>query len=156
MAAKFNYDKRHKPLTLAEGQSAYLRLYKGYNIPRNATITRKLGQQYTGPFKILRKVGRLAYELEFPTHWRVHPVVSVAMLEPAPGLDPFGRPIPEQPDSVHVEGDTASHKSWEVERHDLPSGESDYSKMALLDILRKYSTPWSGREIQRTSVQSSA
>ena len=87
---------------------ALLRLHKGYNIPANTTITRKLGQQYVGPFKVLRRVGRLANELEFPPHWRIYPVITVAMLEPAPapGTDPFGRPTSEQPDSVHVEGDT--------------------------------------------------
>ena len=118
MNAKHNYDKHHKPMFFKEGDFVYLQLHKGYNIPANAAITHKLGQQYTGPFKILHKVGRLAYELELPTHWRVHPVFTIAMLEPAPipGSDPFGRPTPEQPDAVYVEGDTEAQKSWEVER----------------------------------------
>ena len=118
MNAKHYYDKYHKPMFLKEGSFALLRLHKGYNIPANAAITRKLGQQYTGPFKVLRKVGNLAYELDIPTHWRVHPVFTIAMLEPspAPGSDPYERPVPDQPASVHVEGDTSTHKSWEVDR----------------------------------------
>ena len=117
MSSKYHYDKRHKPMSIEEGQSVFLRLHKGYNIPSNATITRKLGQQYAGPFKVLRKVGNLAYELDLPQHWRVHPVISIAMLEPTPsGEDPFDRPVPEQPDSVYVEGDTDTNRSWEVER----------------------------------------
>ena len=117
MNAKHYYDKHHTPMFLKEGSLALLRLHKGYNIPANASITKKLGQQYAGPFKVLRKVGNLAYELDIPTHWRVHPVFSIAMLEPMPsGPDPYGRPVPDQPGSIHVEGDTATHKSWAVER----------------------------------------
>lgn len=119
MMAKHYYDRDHKALFLKEGDSAYLRLHKGYNIPANAIITRKLGQQYVGPFKVLAKIGHLAYKLDLPGHWRVNPVITVAMLEPAPineGPDPYERPLPEQPDSVHVEGDTATSKSWEVDR----------------------------------------
>ena len=115
--AKHYYDKHHQPLFLKEGSFALLRLHKGYNIPANASITKKLGQQYTGPFKVLRRIGSLAYELDIPTHWKVHPVFSIAMLEPMPsGSDPYERPVPDQPDAIHVEGDTATQKSWEVER----------------------------------------
>ena len=46
---------------------------------------------------------------------KVHPVFSVAMLEPMPGSDLYERPVPDQPDSIHVEGDTATQKLWEVE-----------------------------------------
>ena len=116
MMAKHYYDRRHTPISFEEGQQVLLRLHKGYNIPANASITRKLGQQYTGPFKVLRRVGRLAYKLDVPTHWRIHPVVSVTMLEPMPGPDPYERPVPEEPDSVYVEGDTDAYKSWEVEK----------------------------------------
>ena len=119
MMAKHYYDRDHRALFLNKGDSAYLRLHKGYNIPANAAITRKLGQQYVGPFKVLEKIGHLAYKLDLPGHWRVNPVITVAMLEPAPineGPDPYERPMPEQPDSVYVEGDTNTHKSWEVER----------------------------------------
>ena len=118
MNAKYHYDRKHTPISLKEGDFAFLRLHHGYNIPANTTITRKLGQQYAGPFKVLRKVGRLAYKLDVPEHWRVHPVFSIAMLEPSPspGSDPYERPVPEQPDSVFVEGDTDTQKSWEVER----------------------------------------
>ncbi|RSL56311.1 hypothetical protein CEP54_008910 [Fusarium duplospermum] len=36
------------------------------------------------------RVGRSAYRLNVPTHWRMHPVISVDQLEPAPS-DPFER-----------------------------------------------------------------
>ena len=145
MTSKYHYDRRHKPLVLNEGQSVFLRLHKGYNVPSNATITRKLGQQYAGPFKVLKRIGNLAYELDLPQHWRVHPVISIAMLEPTPsGEDPFGRPVPEQPDSVYVEGDTNTNRSWEIERIMDKQGD-------------KYLVPWKGYGSQddqwRTKIQ---
>lgn len=43
---------------------------------------------------------------------------TIAQLEPAPppDADPFGRPQPDEPDSVFVEGDTDDFESFEVER----------------------------------------
>lgn len=52
----------------------YLNLHRGYTI---AGVHRKFGQQRVGAFKIKRVVGPLAYELELPDHFRIHPVVSV-------------------------------------------------------------------------------
>ena len=117
---KHHYDRKHQPMFLKQGDWAYLRLHKGYSIPAitAAAITTKLSQQYVGPFEILQKVGKQAYKLAIPGHWNVHPVFSIAQLEPAPapGSDPYGRPVPDQPGSVYVEGDTDEYKSWEVER----------------------------------------
>ena len=45
----------------------------------------------------------------------VHPIFSIAQLEPWPGADPYQRPLPDKPDSVHVERDTMEYKSYELE-----------------------------------------
>ena len=48
--------------------------------------------QRCGPFNILKKIGTLAYELDLPPTMGIHPVTSVASLEPAPkGKDPYDR-----------------------------------------------------------------
>ena len=117
MQAKHHYDRKHQPLYMKPGDYAYIRLHHGYDIPATAVLGPKLSQQYAGPFKILEKVGQLSYRLDLPTHWRIHPVLSVAQLEPAPaGEDPYRRPRPTHPDSVFVEGDTELVKSFEIER----------------------------------------
>ena len=105
MRSKFYYDQSHKPLDLAVGQYVLLRLHKGYHIP--SVTSRKLGAQRVGPFKIIEKIGGLAYRLELPPHWRIHPVISVTHLEPAPNPhdDPFKRPRPAHPPAVSMEGD---------------------------------------------------
>ncbi|KAM7222641.1 hypothetical protein V8F06_002135 [Rhypophila decipiens] len=91
-AAKRRYDGKHKPVNFEVGDTVYLRLHKGYSLPGKPP--RKYSQQRSGPWKVVRKVGRLAYELDFPVNSRVHPVVSVAHLSPTPGgNDPFGREV---------------------------------------------------------------
>ena len=90
--AKRRYNGKHKKLDLKEGDLVYLRLHHGYNLPGMGN--RKLSNQQTGPFKIIKKVGSLAYKLELPRTMRIHPVISVAHLEPCPdpAKDPYNRP----------------------------------------------------------------
>ena len=131
MNFKHHYDRVHQPMNLKVGDFAVLRLHKGYSIPSTVGVTKKLTQQYVGPFRVLERVGRLAYRLNVPADWRIHNVFTIAQLEPAPdpATDPFQRPRPDHPNSVFVEGDTDSYKSFEIER-----------------LLNKRSTRRSGRE----------
>ena len=76
--AKLHYDRRHHPMFLKVGEWALLRLHKGYSIPSTIKITTKLAQQYVGPFRVIERIGRLAYCLEIPNYWRIHPVFTVA------------------------------------------------------------------------------
>lgn len=63
-------------------------------------------------------VGRLAYKLNVPPNWQIHPVFSVAQLEPTPlpAKDPFERPFSSNSLPVFVEGDTNRMKSFKIER----------------------------------------
>ena len=115
--AKIAYDSRHQPLRFRPGEKAYLRLHHGYSLPSKPN--RKLSNQRTGPFRIKRKVGRLAYELELPPKWNVHPVVSIAQLEPHPAAnDPYDRERPNHPEAVEVDEmpNTDWEKNYEVEK----------------------------------------
>jgi Chromo (CHRromatin Organisation MOdifier) domain len=60
-----------------------------------------------------------AYELDLPKHWRIHPVISIEHLEPAPNEpDPYDRPINDGSDvePITQEGDTEEWQSWEIEK----------------------------------------
>jgi len=56
-----------------------------------------------GPFLILSKVGKQAYEMQIPEDWKIHPIVSVAQLEPF-REDSFDRELP-RPTPVTIEGE---------------------------------------------------
>lgn len=72
-------------------------------------------QEYVGLFRIIEKVGCLAYRLDVPSDWRIHPVFSVAQLEPAPppAEKLFGRHFSFNPPPIFVED---KMKSFEIER----------------------------------------
>lgn len=100
------------------GDWAMLKLYKGYSIPSSADVTKKLTQQYVGPFRVLEKIGRLAYKLDVLLNCRVHSVFLMAQLEPttSPTNDPLNRPRPHMLPAVFVNRDTNASKSFEVKR----------------------------------------
>ena len=70
-----------------------------------------------GPFKILKKYGKLAFELDLPKQWKIHPVIFITHLEPCPkDGDPYGRLRPDHPSPVLVEGDTEEWQSFEIDK----------------------------------------
>ena len=54
---KAHYNRKHQPLFMKVGDWAMLRLYKGYSIPSSVGVTKKLTQQYVGPFCVVEKIG---------------------------------------------------------------------------------------------------
>ena len=94
--AKRSYDKRHRDITFEEGDWVWLKLHKGYHLPGKPH--RKWSAQRSGPYKVLERVGRLAYKLDLGDQ-NIHPVISVAQLTPA------GRNPPRDPNPGPVEAD---------------------------------------------------
>jgi hypothetical protein len=94
------YDRKHTATTLPS--QVYLRLAKGIHGGYRLADSSTLSVIKQGPFKVLRRIGKLAYELELPKHIKIHPVISVAHLEPATE-DPYHRPHPP-PGPILVEG----------------------------------------------------
>ena len=88
---KLRHNGSHPALLMEVGDSAYIKLHKGYNL--KGLENKKISNQRASPFKIIRRVHENAYELELPPLWKIHPVISVTMLKPAPkGEDPYYRP----------------------------------------------------------------
>jgi hypothetical protein len=48
---------------------------------KQAKKDNKLSPKYYGPYKVLQKIGNMAYKLEFPAYSRVHQVFHVSCLK---------------------------------------------------------------------------
>lgn len=113
VAMKARYDNKHKPLFLRPGDKVMLRLHHGYKMLGHEN--RKFSHQREGPFAVKKRIGELAYELDLPPGYQIHPVVSVAQLEPLPkGPDPYNRPQEHEPGPVAAEADDAPE--YEIEK----------------------------------------
>lgn len=115
---KEHYNRSHKPLFMKVGDWAMIKFHKGYSILLSVGVIKKLIQQYVGPFRIVKRVGRLAYKLDVSNDWKNHLVFSITQLElaPSPAEDLFQRLRPQHPPSVFVESDTDHNKSFETKR----------------------------------------
>ncbi|KAJ6110529.1 hypothetical protein N7486_002764 [Penicillium sp. IBT 16267x] len=58
---KHNYEAIHKPSFFVFGTFVHLRLGLGYDILANKSLPTKPRQRYVSRFKVLHRVGRLAY-----------------------------------------------------------------------------------------------
>ena len=64
-----------------EGDWVFLRLqpYKQMSL-KHLNKDNKLSPKYYGPYKVLQKIGSMAYKLELPASSRVHPILHVSCL----------------------------------------------------------------------------
>lgn len=85
LAIKKYYDRKHTPKFFSVRDWVALRLYKGYTLAD--ILNSKLRQQFAGPFKVLERVGKIAYRLELPPNIKIHSVILMVYLELMPGQD---------------------------------------------------------------------
>jgi hypothetical protein len=82
---KVQADKHRVERTFEVGDLVYLRLqpYRQASIKKNGT--EKLKPRFYGPYRVKRKVGTIAYELELPQERKIHNVFHVSCLKRAIG-----------------------------------------------------------------------
>lgn len=72
-------DEKRRPVHFQIGDQVLVKLYL---VLRHKNLHKGLVRRYEGPYRVIKKIGKVAYKLELPRQLRVHPVFHVSMLKP--------------------------------------------------------------------------
>ncbi|XP_073298458.1 uncharacterized protein [Primulina huaijiensis] len=81
---KFHADKKRAEKVFEVGRYCYIRFqpHKQTSLARHRYT--KLSKRYYGPFKIIKRVGVVAYKLELPPTVKIHPIFHISVLKACP------------------------------------------------------------------------
>jgi hypothetical protein len=77
---KYFADQKRRDVSFATGQFVYVRLrpYRQKSVTNSYT---KLSKRFYGPFRIIERIGQVAYRLELPPDSKIHPVFHCSILK---------------------------------------------------------------------------
>ncbi|GJT66424.1 retrotransposable element Tf2 [Tanacetum coccineum] len=80
-------DKKRSEREFAVGDWVYLKLQPYRQLTLRIHKQHKLSAKFFGPFKVLQKIGRVAYKLELPSTASIHPIFHVSLLKKCHSTD---------------------------------------------------------------------
>ncbi|KAL6493749.1 hypothetical protein OROGR_032193 [Orobanche gracilis] len=115
-------DKQRKETIFVPGDWVLLRLrpYRQQSLSRRTN--QKLSRRYFGPFRILKQIGAVAYELELPPLSRLHPVFHVSLLrrfhgDPSQSFTPLPRLATDLLENVPAAATLADEPGFDLPSH---------------------------------------
>ena len=73
-------DKKRRHMEFEEGDLVMVNLLSHRR--QVGGVHKALIRRFEGPFRVVKRVGKLAYRLELPSHLEIHPVFHVSFLKP--------------------------------------------------------------------------
>lgn len=126
-------DKRRKPLEFEEGDHVFLRVTPMTGVGR-AIKSKKLTPKFIGPYQILRRIGKVAYQIALPTFLsNLHDVFHVSQLRKY--VPDFSHVI--EPDIVQVR-DNLTYETQPVKIEDRRMKQLRGKQIPLVKVI------WSG------------
>jgi len=98
-------NKKRRDATFNKDDLVLLRLQPYRQTTVHHRHSQKLSQRFLGPFKVLERIGSVAYRVDLPLGSKIHPVVHISLLRPYYGDEPdiHFQPLPHSSEQEHDE-----------------------------------------------------
>jgi len=81
-----SYNQNHIPISFEPGDKVLVNIHS-LQLPESKGKGAKFTRRFDGPFEVIERVGPVAYRIRLPHSYDIHPVLSIAHLEPYKSTD---------------------------------------------------------------------